>query len=694
MIDLSDPCAVMEFMTRQMSDPNLFQSKPHLLSQNQLNISLSGRDGAICQAAQSFQLLIHPSNEKETRKIPICTGIPGLGKTRILEEWQLIFDVATIPSHPRLGILISYNNGFNPTPVEQRLNIEASFSWRLLYQVFVYGNCGEERTFKRWFRDFLPVNGDELTLSITLEVIQMKLSKLSKMSEGETLHLFIGVDEYQEIQKLKGTNIAVEEPLQTLIEHLGSLISPTVEATKIRIYPMFAGTDFEIISTANSSKTETIRLSMNLLLPHEIIKAIESIPEASHFLRQKVVVRHLFFLGGLPRWTIEYIKGLKEIVKHRFEKNVTIDEAEDVFKKIEAHYTHKWSTKFNLDAAALVMLAAYSISAFKIFEGDKNIGGISWKRLRDGGVCLLNDGIVTVPYPIIHQIYYYNPRSDDSEAIVCFISCVKDLVDKIDTQLYDKTAWMLWEDFGAYFHALRINAFLIIRKYEIKVKELFNGAMVNGCDIEVLLKPMKVKRTRDRISDQLKCTICEKDNVEIQHNWLEDGLVVINGESGQGVDIFFSLKTVDGKIIVITDQRKRDSKKLGTLSINTLLEKAKIIPNVDHLLVIPCLFSVFANPRISSEDLLLNSVFVCSKQSSDYFSLFRAHPAASPFIFINDTTAIHLGNLLSGTNKIDVAKNILKRKYRDFDELDEAVKNAGVSWTNIEEVEDCIVFSG
>ena len=59
-------------------------------------------------------------------------------------------------------------------------------------------------------------------------------------------------------------------------------------------------------------------------------------------------------------------------------------------------------------------------------------------------------------------------------------------------------------------------------------------------------------------------------------NWTRDGWVVLNGE---GVDIFFSLEKAKGSgQSVITDQRKFESKALGTSKLHELDETARITP--------------------------------------------------------------------------------------------------------------------
>jgi hypothetical protein len=95
---------------------------------------LCGRDKVIEKIAKILSFI-----EKEDwvgwshfRGVPVCTGMPGLGKTRMLEEWERIFDKAAIGTS-RLGIIIPYDKEFEIIPVENELSLKASLSWRLLY---------------------------------------------------------------------------------------------------------------------------------------------------------------------------------------------------------------------------------------------------------------------------------------------------------------------------------------------------------------------------------------------------------------------------------------------------------------------------------------------------------------------------------------------------------------------------------
>lgn len=82
----------------------------------------------------------------------------------------------------------------------------------------------------------------------------------------------------------------------------------------VRIYPLFAGTDFSIISIANSSKMESLRRPMCFLTQRDVENAIGSIANGYRLLLHAPVRRHLFFLGEDRMQITEYnLRLLKEM---------------------------------------------------------------------------------------------------------------------------------------------------------------------------------------------------------------------------------------------------------------------------------------------------------------------------------------------------------------------------------------------
>jgi hypothetical protein len=132
---------ILAFLVSQMHDASKFHCAPHVLAETSRSFALNGRDDALMSAANAFKVLSKPvgTTDRTQRNIPVCSGLSGLGKTRMLEEWKRIFDLAEIPN-TRLGVLVLYYNGHMPQPIESLMPIEASFSWRLLYRLFLERN--------------------------------------------------------------------------------------------------------------------------------------------------------------------------------------------------------------------------------------------------------------------------------------------------------------------------------------------------------------------------------------------------------------------------------------------------------------------------------------------------------------------------------------------------------------------------
>lgn len=67
----------------------------------------------------------------------------------------------------------------------------------------------------------------------------MKTEQLGIVDKNQNLHVFIGIDEYQSIEDVKGIPVGKEPLLQDLINVIGTVVSPPMDG--VRIYPMFAG---------------------------------------------------------------------------------------------------------------------------------------------------------------------------------------------------------------------------------------------------------------------------------------------------------------------------------------------------------------------------------------------------------------------------------------------------------------------
>ena len=138
-------------------------------------------------------------------------------------------------------------------------------------------------------------------------------------------------------------------------------------------------------------------------------------------------------------------------------------------------------------------------------------------------------------------------------------------MNKVDGQYFDHEPWYMWELFGAYFYAARINALLMLVAKEVEVKRIFQGALVNGGSELVKLRPVKVFRTSE---PSTPARIPEAGNEEYTRDWVRGdggsvGAIVVNGSGGKGADIFFALVRAHGPGFVFFVEKARGRRQGG-----------------------------------------------------------------------------------------------------------------------------------
>ncbi|OWY93249.1 Crinkler (CRN) [Phytophthora megakarya] len=208
--------------------------------------------------------------------IPVCSGMSGLGKTRMLDEGYLILrDEMKLDDKHINSVIIPYSNGYNNIhPIEEFMPIQASFSWRLLYRFFLDLNC--RHSFEAWFYYRLPANGHQLTFANAVEVIELKLCQNQQIEDKEVpLYLFLGIDSYQTIRwinvKRKHTDKSF---VLELFEAVGTFLCSLAHSSLI-VLPMFAGTNWTMIqSITNSSCVTTQQIPINLFTMKQIFTLV------------------------------------------------------------------------------------------------------------------------------------------------------------------------------------------------------------------------------------------------------------------------------------------------------------------------------------------------------------------------------------------------------------------------------------
>jgi hypothetical protein len=553
----------------------------------------------------------------------------------MLEEWPNLFEVAGVLG-PHLGVLVSYGNGSGPQPFENRMPIQAAFGWRVLHRLFVEGN---HKTFvedncvielaKHWFdRRFLPTNADELLLDVALDVVRAGAERFGIVAAGDTLSLFIGIDEYQAIPYGDDYDVSdMDQHRARKQSYLWQLVSALDGCRKLHglhVYPGFAGTQWGPLSIAGSSVPETKRVPLTLLSPQAVEDVVRSSVKGRGRLVSPDFRRKLFFLGGIPRPSVKFALG-------------------ESFESVWGTYVvQRWGE--GMMSMELLRLVAVAVSGIQVKDGDKSgIRDYTWGRLFEEGVCVpLEDGQLGIPYSVFRLAAEVDPDTVSGLATKCLIQNLRYLRDHVDGVLYDCEPWQLWEKFGACFFAMRVNARLILGFVELPMNKLCARTAVNGCGDNVRLRPVEVHAIEEEISVQLPAIVTEKkDHKEL--NWVTGdkgiGYCVINGTGGRGVDIFCALPLASpkGGMVLYLDQRKVEDRSLGERTAGNLLNKALIVPKClpAASIAVRGLFSLLASFN-QAADALPNDTFVLSyRQHNSFHGTLASHPACRSFIDVN-----------------------------------------------------------
>jgi hypothetical protein len=671
----------------------------NILYANEKSFGLTGRSAATDMAQVSFKAIIlhHISrtegSDKRKLRFPICSGVPGIGKTRILENWSDMvrpaikaasrdhgpaFNFTCTPDY----VLVNYYNGHALQNCEMGEPIMVTFLWRLLFNYFLRG----KGDFTQFMKTMMS-SGKEPTLGVILDMIVE--SHGGAVTEQCPLCLFLGVDEYQAVNRLE-KNAASDGDEVPYTRQLASMLGAYMNQpnNKVILLPMFAGTDFDIGvgSVSNSSCVDTQRLPMSILSPSEVETMLKSHPNHEKAMKSLcesgTFRRHLFLLGGVPRFAVEY--ALQAATRCTDGKSVSVQLLEKDFASVWNDRAVKWAA--NLDARSLLVIAAYAITGQAVKVGGSvtvRSKAVSWKKLADSGICMLEphgdtaNYRVVVPYCALRHCGEFDRLETNKLPLPHrYLSrCLHYMLEHVDNKVYDCEPWQLYETFGACFHAARINSFQILGETSLKVSRFFEGGIGNFSDERVKLRPMEVFRSSDALSNDLGMIVREAGNAHHTRSWIGEntddaGVIVINGVGGAGVDVFFSLPLDDAdstkleNYVVFLDQRKRvatDSMP-GSTAKKLIVNARAAFSNHAHTVV--GLFSMFPRAEIPASDLPANSFVISKKQTKAFHCCFWSHPAACPYVDLQEDNKTTLSLLLRGGNpaKRTAAAEIICRR--------------------------------
>jgi hypothetical protein len=608
--------------------------------EEELKLELHGRDDADSEMIDvfrmrraSFTTTPRPPADRTKYPMVVCSGMKGLGKTRMLEEWERLFELARIPK-PWLGTFVNYGNGHSPKPFENGMPIEAAFGWRLLHHLFVEDNY-KDAEFANWNK-ILPQNADELTLGVAFLTIQAAAKEFKLVEDGDTLSFFLAIDEYQNIPHGPDYDLIAGEDIGLYVDarkksFLWQLISALDDCRTIlgfHLYVGFAGTRWGHMSIAGSSVPGIQRAPLNLLSPTMMENVVRGNEKINYKLASPNFRRNLFFLGGVPRPSVLYALGQKSFEK-AWEENVR----------------QKWhNDATGLDDIGLLRLIATAVSGKQVHgANDSGLKDSKWGRLFDEGLCMrLLDGKLGLPYCVFRLAAVMDADPTWAPELKCLLQNLAYLKRNVDDVLFDNESWLSWEKFGACFFAMRVNSLLVLKHTVVPFARLLRGSKLNGCSAEVTLVPMEVHAIRETLNSELSKVVTEKEEHN-DLNWVEGNSGIrhclINGVGGEGVDFFSALPLADGSggMLLYTDQRKVVAASLGAKVATRLLDKANIKPHVlpRGSRFVRGLFSILASFNGTEGEIPTDCCVLSYREHSEFHGTLAVHPACKTYVDIN-----------------------------------------------------------
>jgi hypothetical protein len=623
------------------------------------------------------------SKDKAKYVLPVCVGIPGTGKTRLLESYESVFSKMNIKDV--LGIILTYYNGQNMLPAEWDLPMDQSLSIRIIHQLFA-----RDESLKSYYQ---RLNGryEHYSLETVLSLIANLYRYSHRIGENNQISIFLGIDEYQALAKKHihkdGHAIKLNELLDLLLQ-----TSQVLALQNIHLYPLLAGTENEKIKKWGSSNNLLKRIRISFLDAKASLQLLQSRTGNFSYLQSLTTRNIIHNFGGICRAIVMFSERIRMTSPSKLSAND--------LRRIENSISDTVIPATNaVRAKSVIELFAYSFSDTTVLVSDiipfkltgrKEEESITWQELADRGIIELRKDKISDSFRIIVPFYFVRmiqsaSGRDLSVAERRFIECLKLALRSISAT-NDASDWQNWELFGASCYALKLNSLAVLGNTSVTLGAFFshrnallNPDIIQLMSTEVKVVPTKVIKVTENFSKNSDKNFTENNNAEYKISLLNDkGYVLLNGESGVGVDIMFVLETVDGnKKILVTDQRKRTSDVMNQGNFDSITklmnsavpQEVKGLSNVERIQVVSSRWGILG-PRFDHKAVDSSSIFYGLEEFYDELLPFTNHPVAIGMVDVNFINQTLLETLFS-VNKEMAEMVTNKREANRFMKLEE-----------------------
>ncbi|OAJ41060.1 hypothetical protein BDEG_24711 [Batrachochytrium dendrobatidis JEL423] len=567
---------LLEWLSGSNNSSTVDLADKQILSQQQTNpnqkvvFPLVGREKSLQHIASCFMATHrHRSNiDRNSRRIPVCTGMPGLGKTRLMTECSTtVLDMTGIQGKRLLAIVSFGNDGNSYGEIDKLLGIKCSFAWRVLHSFFK-----AQYKFDVWMREKSPKNRKRFTMRLTF-------------------------------------------------------------------FCMLAGADLNMIRIARTSHPNIERIPTRFLTHMESMEAIGPFISNTHcgFVVSEAFARNVFHLSGVPRLLTKFSEEvvfmkLADLNEHNFQeaRMVALSNSQhhqlslaDILKLLAISFTNTPVT-YLLDCPFSESSLPYSRN-------------LTWNQMVRHGMCQIqDDGQVIVPFHIIVQALKrsLNESVGLNQFETALLSSLNGLSLDVEYPLSNMTRWSSWEYFGASFYCIRINSFLVLGISILSLSDILCGSRFDSgiFNTQVHIRIAKVFRSNEQYGPDMPRMITRKDTSYYSVDWVggETLQIVLNGENGPGVDIYFILKCAeqDSGYIIVLDQRKRLGSDITNSDLTTfpikITESASMFKQVQSWTLFFGLMSIYSQINISP--VPDSTYFVSASDSLCFHGSLSGHP--------------------------------------------------------------------
>jgi hypothetical protein len=389
------------------------------------------------------------NSDKEMHQLTFLSGMPGIGKTRMLLE-NINLDVH-VQNRLVVKLYCTYNSGFYPRAKELSLSAEAALAWRILYFFFI-------DTLKMPLDDFFEHHATcDLSLKCALQCIALHTDSLTLVDNrvGATneqwshVHLvfILCIDELQDAAK------HVQMRLDDVLTALCGVVEYPLRT--IAVIPLLAGIlNNDLRTAARASRILPGLVPLAPLTFEDAVAIVTSLQCQKHLRTWRTRAR-VFALASVPRGLLAYCNYLNSDLS-------AIDDSSNYLPEI---------TNLNERILARHLLALSLCESVVMNAGDKvdvehgmGIGACFQSSVEAGAVR------ITVPYCVVEALAK-DGRSDAHDGLTSAVLAVTGYL------CGSEQPWDLLEKVVAAFLSLRFNAHSHRRLPNVSLKQLLKGAV-------------------------------------------------------------------------------------------------------------------------------------------------------------------------------------------------------------------------